>query len=175
MDCEICGRQFRFPSSLAQHQQKHAQQKALRKEADKLLKKAEKKQAKLDAAALNAPQYALLGDEPIGEQPKRKWRLPDLKAEFPKIDVESLFTAGGDPVGIAREAYLAANSLAVKLSHFYKRLEKAKGNATWLECGHTNGVLRIAQKFRKKPRVFGGGYGTTEPGYTDSEESADED
>lgn len=101
-------------------------------------------------APLDIEPYALIGEEPQGGQPNKKWRLPDLPKEFPRLDVSSFFVVGGDPVVQAERAVSAVFSLAAKLSRLEERLVVARGSADALEVNWRDGGFLVCRPITRR-------------------------
>jgi hypothetical protein len=101
---------------------------------------------------IEAEPYAKLGDEPLPNQPKGVWEVPDLAKTLPAFDPASYFITSGEGCKKADKMTEDAYSLAVKCRSFRDKLYKARGSKKYLETCRENGRLLVKTK---EPRPKG--------------------
>ena len=94
--------------------------------------------------------FALLGDEPIGDQPKGVWEIPDISKSMPAIDPASYYITSGEAVKKADRLVKDAYSLATKALAFRNALKKTRGKNVYLETSRDDRRLLIRQKNPRK-------------------------
>jgi hypothetical protein len=95
--------------------------------------------------------YAIIGNEPLLEQPKDVWEIPQISNEMPMIDPSAYFITSGEAVKKAEKLVQDVYSLAVKARAFRDKLIRCRGEKKYLETSRENGRLIIKSK---NPRKF---------------------
>jgi len=90
--------------------------------------------------------YAILGEEPLPEQPKEVWEVPDISKAMPCVNPASYFITSGEAVKKADQLVKDAYSLATKALAFRNLLKKTRGKKIYLETCREDNRLLVKRK-----------------------------
>ena len=150
IQCTVCGHEISTGgAAYTSHMRKHVKNKEVTefKQGKKLIFMTEAECRNY----IDQYPYAIIGNEPLLEQPKDVWEIPQISNEMPAIDPSAYFVTSGEAVKKAEKLVQDVYSLAIKVRSFRDKLIRCRGEKKYLETSRENGRLIIKSK---NPRKF---------------------